>query len=301
MSLIGNTPLVELRNIERQFGLKAHLFAKLEMYNLTGSAKDRVALRIIEDAEKSGALKKGGVIIEATSGNTGIGLAAVGCSKGYRVIIVMPDNMSKERIDLIKSYGAEVVLTLASEGMGGSVQKAKEIALSNEGSFIADQFNNPSNALAHFDSTGPEVFKQTEGNVDVFVAGIGTGGTISGTGKYLKSQKSVEVVGVEPASSPLITRGFAGSHKIQGIGANFIPTVLDRAVLDRVVPVTDEDAYLFTRALVRAEGVLAGISSGAALKAAVDIAKDDKYIGKNVVVLLPDSGMRYISTGVFNG
>lgn len=297
--VIGNTPLVELVNIEKQYGLKSKLFAKLEMFNLTGSAKDRIAATIIEDAEKTGALKKGGTIIEATSGNTGIGLAAVGTAKGYKVTIVMPDNMSQERISLIKAYGAEVVLTPASDGMGGSVKKAVELAQTKEGSFIADQFNNPSNVKAHFETTGPEIYRQTNGGVDAFVAGIGTGGTITGTGKFLKSKnKEIKIIGVEPASSPLITKGVAGAHKIQGIGANFIPSILDLSVVDEVVAVSDEDSYFYTRELVRQEGILAGISSGAALKAAIDFAK--KSVDKNIVVLLPDSGMRYLSTGVFN-
>ncbi len=297
-SLIGNTPLVLLSGVMEHFNLKTKIYAKCEMYNLTGSAKDRVALAIIEDAVNEGRLGTGSPIVEATSGNTGIGLAAVGRMKGFKVIIVMPDNMSKERIDLIRAYGAEVVLTPASKGMTGAVEEAHRIVGTEKG-FFADQFGNPSNSKAHYISTGPEIYNQTEGKIDCFVAGIGTGGTITGTGRYLKEKlPEIRITGVEPLSSPVLTEGTAGSHKIQGIGAGFVPPVLDRSLLDEVIAVSDEDAYFYTKLLVRTDGILAGISSGAALKAACDIAETGCC--KNITVILPDSGMRYMSTGVFN-
>ena len=298
--LIGGTPLLELRNIEREEGLEARLLAKLEYLNPAGSAKDRAALAMIEDAERRGALKPGAVIIEPTSGNTGIGLAAVGVPRGYRVVIVMPDTMSAERRTLMKAYGAELVLTPGAGGMAAAIEKAEALAREIPGSFIPDQFSNPANARAHFDTTGPELWEDTEGQVDVFVAGVGTGGTVTGAGRYLKSRKrDVRIVAVEPASSPLLSEGRAGSHGLQGIGANFVPALLDRDILDEIIPVTESDAYETGRRLGRSEGVLAGISSGAALWAALQVARRPESRGKTVAVLLPDTGDRYLSTEMF--
>ena len=298
--LIGGTPLLELRNIEKEEGLEATLLAKLEYLNPAGSAKDRVALAMIEDAEQRGLVKPGGAIIEPTSGNTGIGLAAVGVPRGYRVVIVMPDSMSRERQLLMRAYGAELVLTPGEKGMAGAIEKAEELAKAIPGSFIPDQFSNPANARAHRETTGPEIWADTEGRVDVFVAGVGTGGTITGVGQYLKSRNPrVRVVAVEPAASPLLTEGRAGAHGLQGIGANFIPEVLDRAVLDEIIPVWEADAYDMGRRLGKREGVLAGISAGAALWAAVALAKRPENKGKTIVALLPDTGDRYLSTAMF--
>ena len=298
--LIGNTPLLELGNFAKAHGAKARILGKLEGMNPGGSAKDRVAAAMIADAEQRGVLQKGGTIIEPTSGNTGIGLAAVGTSLGYRVIIVMPDSMSMERRLLMTAYGAELVLTPGAEGMKGAIAKAQELAASIEGSFIPDQFNNPANATAHLTTTGPEIWRDTDGKVDIFVAGIGTGGTITGVGQYLKAWNPyVKVVGVEPAKSPLLTKGIAGPHGLQGIGANFVPGVLDRDIYDVVVPVTEEDAYACARAVGKLEGVLIGISSGAALWAALQEAKKEENADKTIVVMLPDSGERYLSTDLF--
>lgn len=297
---IGNTPLVELAAISQKENLCARLFAKVEGFNPAGSAKDRVALSMILAAEKAGQLKEGSVIIEPTSGNTGIGLAAVAVPRGYRTIIVMPDSMSMERQILMTVYGAELVLTPGAEGMSGSIRKAEELAKEIPNSFIPDQFNNPANPQAHYETTGPEIWKDTQGNVDIFVAGIGTGGTITGVGRYLKEQNNnVEIVGVEPAASPLLTQGRSGPHGLQGIGANFIPSVLDQSVVDQVLTVTEEQAYAAGRLLGNTEGILAGISSGAALHAAVGLAKLPENKGKNIVVLLPDTGDRYLSTPMF--
>ena len=298
--LIGGTPLMELRNIEKEEGLEARLLAKLEYLNPAGSAKDRVALSMIEDAEKRGLLAPGGTIIEPTSGNTGIGLAAVGVPRGYRVVIVMPDSMSRERQLLMKAYGAELVLTPGEKGMSGAIQRAEELAKEIPGSFIPDQFSNPANAKAHRETTGPEIWADTDGQVDIFVAGVGTGGTVTGVGQYLKSRKgSVRIVAVEPAASPLLTEGRAGSHGLQGIGANFVPKVLDRAVLDEIIPVWEADASAMGRRLGKREGLLAGISAGAALHAGVQLAKRPENKGKTIVVLLPDTGDRYLSTAMF--
>ncbi len=298
--LIGGTPLLELRNIGKDEGLEARLLAKLEYLNPAGSAKDRVALAMIEDAEGRGVLKPGAAIIEPTSGNTGIGLAAVGVPRGYRVIIVMPDSMSRERQLLMKAYGAELVLTPGAGGMAAAIEKAEALAREIPGSFIPDQFSNPANAEAHERTTGPEIWEDTEGQVDVFVAGSGTGGTITGVGRFLKSRSSsVKVVGVEPASSPLLTEGRAGAHGLQGIGANFVPAVLDKGILDEIIPVTEADAYAVGRQLGRREGILAGISAGAALWAALRVAKRPENRGRTVVVLLPDTGDRYLTTEMF--
>ena len=298
--LIGNTPLLELGSFAKAHGAKARILGKLEGMNPGGSAKDRVAAAMIADAEQRGVLQKGGTIIEPTSGNTGIGLAAVGTSLGYRVIIVMPDSMSMERRLLMTAYGAELVLTPGAEGMKGAIAKAQELAASIEGSFIPDQFNNPANATAHLTTTGPEIWRDTDGKVDIFVAGIGTGGTITGVGQYLKAWNPyVKVIAVEPAKSPLLTKGIAGPHGLQGIGANFVPGVLDRDIYDVVVPVTEEDAYACARAVGKLEGVLIGISSGAALWAALQEAKKEENADKTIVVMLPDSGERYLSTDLF--
>jgi len=297
--LIGRTPLLELTRLEREFALEATLLAKLECFNPAGSAKDRVARAMIDDAEARGILKPGAVIIEPTSGNTGIGLACVAVPRGYRVIIVMPETMSMERRQIMKAYGAELVL---SEGpsMTNAIAKAEELAREIPGSFIPDQFNNPANAEAHYATTGPEIWEDTDGEVDLFVAGVGTGGTITGTGRYLKEQNpAVQVVGVEPATSPYLTRGQAGPHKIQGIGAGFVPKVLDIAVYDEIIPVENEAAFGMGRLLGKREGMLVGISSGAALWAAVELAKRPENRGKKIVVLLPDTGGRYLSTELF--
>ena len=299
--LIGKTPLLELTNIGKEYNLNVKILAKLEGMGPAGSAKDRVALSMIEVAEREGKLCTGSTIIEPTSGNTGIGLCAIAASRGYRAMIVMPDNMSIERIRLVRAYGAEVVLTPAALGMTGAIDKAKELAQTIENSFIPDQFANPANPAAHFDTTGPEIYEDTDGQVDVFVAGVGTGGTISGVGKYLKSKKSdVRVVAVEPATSPLLSQGHAGPHGLQGIGANFIPATLDQTVIDEIVTVTENEAYAAGRLLARSEGVLAGISSGAALHAAIMLAKRKENEGKRIVVLLPDTGERYLSTELFS-
>lgn len=295
--LTGKTPLVRLHGLEKKFGARAEIYAKLEYFNPSGSAKDRIAQRMIADAEADGRLTSGSVIIEPTSGNTGIGLAAIGAAKGYRVIIVMPDTMSVERQKIIRAYGAEIVLTDGRLGMSGAIERAEQIAKETVGSFVARQFENPSNPAAHYDTTGPEIYEDTDGEVDVFVAGIGTGGTISGTGKYLKERKpSVRVIGAEPKSSPFITEGRAGAHGIQGIGAGFIPKTLTLGVADEVITVTDEDAIEYARAACLADGIFVGISSGAALFAAVKVAKREENEGRRVVVLLPDSGDKYLST-----
>ena len=298
--LIGRTPLLELRRYGAAHDLPATILAKLECMNPAGSAKDRVAARMIAQAEAEGRLAPGGTIIEPTSGNTGIGLAAVGAAKGYRVILTMPDTMSVERRSLIAAYGAEIVLTPGAEGMAGAVAKAEELRRTIPGSIIAGQFDNPANPAAHFDTTGPEIWADTDGTVDIFVAGIGTGGTISGVGRYLKERKpGVRVVGVEPASSPLLTQGHAGPHGLQGIGANFVPGNLDRSVVDEILAATEADAYAAGRDLARTEGVLAGITSGAALWAAGELSRRPENRGKVIVALLPDSGERYLSTPLF--
>ena len=299
--LIGKTPLLELSNLEKRLNLSATVLAKLEYLNPAGSAKDRVAKAMIDDAERRGLLREGSVIIEPTSGNTGIGLAAVAASRGYRTIIVMPDSMSPERITLMKAYGAEVVLTPGAQGMTGAIQKAEELAAQLPGSFIPGQFDNPANAQAHFDTTGPEIWADTEGSVDIFVAGVGTGGTITGTGRYLKVQNpNVQIVAVEPAGSPILSGGIAGKHGLQGIGAGFVPTVLDTTVYDRIITVTEDQAYAAARQLGRTEGILVGISSGAALHAALTLAAAPENQGKTIVVLLPDTGDRYLSTDLFS-
>lgn len=298
--LVGKTPLLELTNLERQFGLKARLLAKLEYLNPAGSAKDRVAKYILNDAEEKGILTKDSVIVEPTSGNTGIGLAAIAAARGYRVIIVMPDSMSAERRLLMTAYGAELVLTEGAKGMGGAIAKAEELAKEIPGAFLAGQFVNPVNPRAHFETTGPEIWEDTDGAVDFFVAGVGTGGTITGTGSYLKSKKpQVQIVAVEPSDSPVLSQGKAGAHKLQGIGAGFIPEILDTTVYDEVIPVTSEDAFETGRMLGKREGVLVGISSGAALWAAIEVAKRPENEGKTVVVLLPDTGDRYLSTEMY--
>lgn len=298
--LIGKTPLLEATHIEREERLSARLLLKLEGVNPGGSAKDRVGLAMIEDAERRGALRPGSVIIEPTSGNTGIGLCVVAAARGYRAIIVMPDSMSMERRMLMKAYGAELVLTPGSEGMTGAIARAKQLASEIPGSFIPGQFENPANPQAHYETTGPEIYEDTCGEVDIFVAGVGTGGTITGTGRYLKERKpGVRVVAVEPAASPLLTKGVAGPHGLQGIGANFVPGVLDRSVIDEIIPVTDEDAMKAGRSVGRREGVLIGISSGACLHAAIEVAKREENRGKTVVALMVDSGDRYLSTKLY--
>ena len=298
--LIGRTPLLELTNMERELGLGAKVLAKLEYLNPAGSAKDRVAKAMIDDAEARGILKEGSVIIEPTSGNTGIGLALVAAARGYRLIIVMPDTMSMERRQLMKAYGAELVLSDGARGMTGAIAKAEELAAEIPGSFIPGQFVNPANAAAHRTTTGPEIWADTDGTVDIFVAGVGTGGTITGTGEYLKAQKKdVQVIAVEPATSAVLSGGAPGPHGLQGIGAGFVPEVLNTKVYDEVIPVTVEAAYEAARQLGRMEGVLVGISSGAALWAAMEVAKRPENQGKNIVVLLPDTGDRYLSTGLF--
>ncbi len=298
--LIGKTPLLELTHLEKSLGLEAKLVAKLEYFNPAGSVKDRIAKAIIEDAEASGRLKEGSVIIEPTSGNTGIGLASVAAAKGYRLIITMPETMSVERRQLIKAYGAELVLTEGAKGMKGAIAKAEELQAEIPNSIIAGQFINPANPKAHKETTGPEIWEDTDGEVDIFVAGVGTGGTVTGVGEYLKSQKaSVKVVAVEPADSPVLSKGTAGSHKIQGIGAGFVPEVLNTSVYDEVIPVTNDDAFATGKLLGKNEGVLVGISSGAALWAAIELAKRPENKGKTIVALLPDTGDRYLSTPLF--
>ena len=298
--LIGNTPLLELSNIEKSESLDATLLAKLEYFNPAGSVKDRIAKAMIDDAEKSGKLKKGSVIIEPTSGNTGIGLAAVAAARGYRIIIVMPETMSVERRILMKAYGAELVLSEGAKGMKGAIEKANELAKEIPDSFIPGQFVNPANPAAHVASTGSEIWNDTDGKVDIFVAGVGTGGTITGVGQYLKSKNpSVKVVAVEPSDSPVLSQGKSGPHKIQGIGAGFVPDVLDTKVYDEVIPVTSDDAFAAGRLVGKKEGVLVGISSGAAVWAGIQLAKRPENKGKNIVVLLPDTGDRYLSTALF--
>lgn len=298
--LIGNTPLVELTQIEKELGLKARLIAKLELFNPAGSVKDRVALAMINDAEKRGVLSKESVIIEPTSGNTGIGLASVAAARGYKLIIVMPDSMSVERRQIMKAYGAQLVLSPGAKGMPGAIELANQLAASTPNSFIAGQFVNPANVMAHYTTTGPEIYSATDGNVDIFVAGVGTGGTITGTGRYLKEQNSkIKVVAVEPAASPVLSKGIKGPHGIQGIGAGFVPDILDTGIYDEIIPVKDEDAFTYGRLMGKKEGVLVGISSGAALAAAVELAKREENAGKQIVVLMPDTGDRYLSTKLF--
>ncbi len=301
--LIGNTPLVELTHIEKEFGLKAKLIAKLELFNPAGSVKDRVALAMINDAEKRGVLNKDSVIIEPTSGNTGIGLASVAAARGYKLIIVMPDSMSVERRQIMKAYGAQLVLSPGAKGMPGAIELANQLAASTPNSFIAGQFVNPANVMAHYTTTGPEIYSAysaTDGKVDIFVAGVGTGGTITGTGKYLKEQNSkIKVVAVEPATSPVLSKGVKGPHGIQGIGAGFVPDILDTGIYDEIIPVKDEDAFTYGRLMGKKEGVLVGISSGAALAAAVELARREENAGKQIVVLMPDTGDRYLSTKLF--
>lgn len=298
--LIGNTPLVELTHIEKELGLKAKLIAKLELFNPAGSVKDRVALAMINDAEKRGVLSKESVIIEPTSGNTGIGLASVAAARGYKLIIVMPDSMSVERRQIMKAYGAQLVLSPGAKGMPGAIELANQLASSTPNSFIASQFVNPANVMAHYTTTGPEIYSATDGKVDIFVAGVGTGGTITGTGKYLKEQNSkIKVVAVEPATSPVLSKGVKGPHGIQGIGAGFVPDILDTGIYDEIIPVKDEDAFTYGRLMGKKEGVLVGISSGAALAAAVELARREENAGKQIVVLMPDTGDRYLSTKLF--
>lgn len=298
--LIGHTPLLELTHLEKKYGLKARLLGKLEYLNPAGSVKDRIARAMIDDAEAKGLLKPGSVIIEPTSGNTGIGLASVAAARGYRVIIVMPETMSVERRQLMKAYGAELVLTEGSKGMSGAIAKAEELARGIPGGFVPGQFVNAANPKAHFETTGPEIYEDTDGKVDYFVAGVGTGGTITGTGRYLKEQKpALKVIAVEPASSPVLSTGMAGAHKIQGIGAGFVPEILDTTVYDEIIPVANEDAFSTGREIGRHEGVLVGISSGAAVWAAIEAAKRSENEGKTIVVLLPDTGDRYLSTELF--
>lgn len=299
--LVGNTPLIEFKKLEKDYDIKAHIIGKLEYMNPAGSIKDRIALSIIEDYEEKGILKDGFTIIEPTSGNTGIGLSMIASIKGYKVIITMPSTMSKERIALMKAYGAEVVLTDGTKGMKGAIEKANELHGQIENSIIAGQFENMANPKAHYKTTGPEIYKDTDGKVDIFVAGIGTGGTISGVGKYLKEKnKDIKVVGVEPASSPVLTEGKSGGHKIQGIGAGFVPHTLDTGIYDEVITVTNEDAFAATKLIARKEGVLVGISSGAAIVAALKLAKREENQGKNIVVILPDTGNRYLSLDLFD-
>jgi cysteine synthase A len=299
--LIGSTPLVRLHNIEKEYGLKAEILAKPEYLNPAGSVKDRVAKAMIENAEKSGALKPDSVIIEPTSGNTGIGLAAIGAARGYRVIIVMPETMSIERQKLMTCFGAELVLTDGSKGMNGAIEKAEELKKEIPEAIIAGQFTNEANPLSHYETTGPEIWEDTDGNVDIFIAGIGTGGTISGTGKFLKEKnENIKVIGVEPEKSPLLTKGESGSHGIQGIGANFIPETLDRNIYDEIIDVKDEDALEYGRLIAKKEGVLVGISSGATLSAAIEVAKRPENKGKTIVALLTDTGERYLSTAMFS-
>lgn len=299
--IIGNTPLLRVKNIEKKYSLNAYLYTKLECFNPTSSAKDRASLYMIEDAEKKGILKEGSTIIEPTSGNTGIGLCAIASSKGYNCIIVMPDNMSIERQKIMKAFGAELVLTPSSEGMSGAIKKAEELSNEIKGSFIASQFSNPANAQAHYETTAVEICNDLNNKIDIFVAGIGTGGTITGVGKYLKENiPNVKVYGVEPLSSPFLTQGKSGVHKIQGIGAGFKPDVFDQSVCDDIICISNEDALSYSRQMAQCEGMLVGISSGAALCAAVNLASKEENKGKNIVALLPDTGERYLSTELFD-
>lgn len=299
--LIGNTPIIELKNIEEKNDLKATVLAKLEYFNPAGSVKDRVAKSMIEDAESTGVLKKGATIIEPTSGNTGIGLASVATSKGYKTILTMPETMSIERRNLLKAYGAEIVLTDGTKGMSGAIAKANELKEEIENSVILGQFVNPANPKIHFNTTGPEIYEDTDGNVDIFVAGVGTGGTLSGAGKYLKSKNpNVKVVAVEPATSPVLSEGHGGPHKIQGIGAGFVPDTLDTGIYDEIITVKNEDAFATSNSIAKTEGILVGISSGAALWAALELAKRPENEGKTIVAILPDTGERYLSTGIYS-
>ncbi len=300
LELVGSTPLFEVANIEEKYDLKARVLVKLEYLNLTGSIKDRIAKRMIEDAEKEGKLKPGSVIIEPTSGNTGIGLASIATSKGYRTIIVMPETMSEERRLLMKAYGAELVLTEGAKGMKGAIEKANELAKEIPSSFIPGQFENPSNPLAHEETTGPEIWRDSEGNVDIFIAGVGTGGTITGCGRYLRSKNpNIEIIAIEPADSPVLTKGISGPHKIQGIGAGFVPKTLDTSIYSSVSTVETKDAYFWAREMGKTEGILIGISSGSALWKAVEEAKKEKNEGKTIVAILPDGGDRYLSTALY--
>lgn len=298
--LIGNTPLLRLKQTETLQNASAAIYAKAEFFNPAGSIKDRVAKAIVDEAEQSGRLKKGGTIIEATSGNTGIGLALIAATRGYKAVIVMPETMSKERRKLIKAYGAEIVLTAGEKGMQGAVEKAEEILKNTPNAIIAGQFENPANPKAHYQTTAPEIYETLQGNVDIFVAGVGTGGTLTGVGKYLKERKqNVQVVAIEPASSPLLSQGKAGAHGIQGIGANFVPTILDKTLYDEVLTITDEEAYEAARTLCETEGLFVGISAGANVAAAIQLAKRPENVGKNIVTVLPDGGGRYLSTPLF--
>ncbi len=300
-SLIGGTPLLKACNLMKDQSLKANLLLKLEYLNPAGSVKDRAAMFMLNDAEKRGLISKGATVIEPTSGNTGIGLAALCARRGYEIILTMPDTMSTERRNLLKAYGAKVVLTDGKEGMSGAIRKAEELHKNIPNSFIPSQFENPANVDAHYRTTGPEIWKDTDGKVDVFVAGVGSGGTVSGTGRFLKEKNAkVHICAVEPMSSPLISEGFSGAHKIQGIGANFIPANLDRNVIDSIVTVSDEDAFRYARLIAKKEGILVGISSGAAVAAAAELCKKDEFAGKNIVALLPDTGDRYLSTELFS-
>ena len=298
--LIGNTPLVELSNIEKKYSLNAKILAKLEYFNPAGSVKDRVAKAMIEDAERKGLLKDGATIIEPTSGNTGIGIASVATAKGYKTILTMPETMSVERRNLLKAYGAEIVLTDGSKGMSGAIEKAQQLKEEIDGAIILGQFENMANPQAHFDTTGPEIWNDTDGEVDAFVAGVGTGGTVSGTGKYLKSQNSkIKVIAFEPENSPVLSEGYSGAHKIQGIGAGFVPKALDTEIYDEVLKVPDDSAMNMANEIAKTEGILVGISSGASAWTAIQLAKKDEYKGKTIVALLPDTGERYLSTGIY--